>query len=65
MRLEESRSLRTVVAGTRTGRKMLELADDPEVVALGQASRHCRVYPLSLEVALMIARLAYYGRSPA
>jgi hypothetical protein len=64
MRLKASRRPRTVVGRYRAGRKMLEPAGDTEILALRQASRSCRVYPLSREVAPTIARLAY-ARRPA
>jgi hypothetical protein len=62
MRLQEARSPRTVGAVARAGRKQVQQFDDSEALTLQQACRLCRLYPVSLEVALTLARLAYARR---
>ncbi|KRQ03350.1 hypothetical protein [Bradyrhizobium manausense] len=64
MRTADARSPRTVAASTRAGRKVLvtKFDDDTEALALRQAMLLRRHYPMSLDMALTVARMAYTRR---
>ncbi|MDA9396420.1 hypothetical protein WN73_38575 [Bradyrhizobium sp. CCBAU 45394] len=64
MRIAAARSPRTVAAGTRAGRNIQvgQYEDDTEALALRQAMLLRRHYPISLDMALTIARMAYTRR---
>jgi hypothetical protein len=63
MQILEKRSQRRGRNRALAGRKKTEHLDDTEMLTTRQATKLCRVYPVSLEVAITLARLAYAARS--
>jgi hypothetical protein len=62
MQILEKRSQRHGCNRALAGRNKTEHSDDTEALTIRQAGRLCLAHPISLDVALTLARLAYARR---
>jgi hypothetical protein len=63
MQILEKRSQRYGGNRALAGRNQVQQNDDTEALTLRQACRLCQLYPVTHDVALTLARLAYATRA--